>query len=183
MEANKRLSIKSLPAPVLASLRRPGRPDLPGGNNAWTYMVAHPGGEFGLFVGHIEGGQSFPFEVWANGTDRPRGLGAVAKTLSMDMRANDRAWLSLKLDILSKTPGDKSFELRSPPHGEVKIVPSVVAGMAQLVRWRCKTLGALDEKARDLLSPEGRPHPVLDAMFAVQEPRTGTDGTLSWTVV
>ena len=183
MDANKRLSIKSLPAPVLASLRWPGRPDLPGGNTAWTYMMAHPGGEFGLFVGHIdEEGMAFPFEVWANGTDQPRGLGAVAKTLSMDMRANDRAWLNLKLDVLSKTPGDKSFELPFPPHGEKRVVPSVVAGMAQLIRWRCDQLGALDEKAPDLLSPEGRPHPVLDAMFAVQEPRTGTDGTLSWTV-
>ena len=183
MDANKRLSIKSLPAPVLASLRWPGRPELPGGNAAWTYMMRHPGGEFGLFVGHIEEeGKAFPFEVWANGTDQPRGLGAVAKTLSMDMRVNDRAWLNLKLDVLAKTPGDATFELPFPPHGEKRYVPSVAAGMAQLVRWRCDALGALDEKAPDLLSPEGRPHPVLDAMFAVQEPRTGTDGTLSWTV-
>ncbi|MBL8377713.1 MAG: adenosylcobalamin-dependent ribonucleoside-diphosphate reductase [Burkholderiales bacterium] len=183
LEANKRLSIKSLPAPVLASLRWPGRPDLPGGNSAWTYMMRHPGGEFGLFVGHIEEeGRAFPFEVWVNGTEQPRGLGAVAKTLSMDMRANDRAWLNLKLDVLARTPGEKSFDLPFPPHGEKRVVPSVVAGLAQLVRWRCDQLGALDEKAPDLLSPEGRPHPVLDAMFAVQEPRTGTDGTLSWTV-
>ncbi len=183
MDANKRLSIKSLPAPVLASLRWPGRPELPGGNTAWTYMMRHPGGEFGLFVGHIEEeGRNFPFEVWANGTDQPRGLGAVAKTLSMDMRVNDRAWLNLKLDVLAKTPGDATFELPFPPHGEKRYVPSVAAGMAQVVRWRCDQLGALDEKAPDLLSPEGRPHPVLDAMFAVQEPRTGTDGTLSWTV-
>jgi hypothetical protein len=61
-------------------------------------------------------------------------------------------------------------------------VPSIVAAMAQVVRWRCESLGALDEKAPDLLSPDGRPHPVLDAMFAVEEPRTGTDGTLAWTV-
>ena len=34
---------------------------------------------------------------------QPRGLGAVAKTLSMDMRANDPGWLKLKLDVLAKT--------------------------------------------------------------------------------
>ena len=34
-----------------------------------------------------------PFEVWVNGSEQPRGLGALAKTLSMDMRANDLAWL------------------------------------------------------------------------------------------
>jgi len=185
-EANRRLSIKSLPAPVLASLAWPNRPALPSGNLAWTYMLEHPGGEFALFVGHVEdedgGRRAFPFEVWVNGAEQPRGLGAVAKTLSMDMRAKDRAWLKLKLDVLAKTPGEQSFELPFPPHGERKLVPSVTAGLAQVIRWRCDALGALDEKHADLLSPEGRPHPVLDAMFAVEEPRTGTDGTLSWTV-
>ncbi|HEY4371858.1 MAG TPA: adenosylcobalamin-dependent ribonucleoside-diphosphate reductase [Burkholderiales bacterium] len=182
-EANKRLSIKSLPAPVLASLRWPGRPEMPGGNEAWTYMMDHPDGKFALFVGHVEEeGQAFPFEVWVNGAEQPRGLGAVAKTLSMDMRANDRAWLKLKLDVLSKTPGERSFAMNFPPHGEKKIVPSTVAGLAQLVRWRCDRLGALDDEAPDLLSPDGRPHPVLDAMYAREEPRTGSDGTLSWTV-
>jgi ribonucleoside-diphosphate reductase alpha chain len=182
-EANRRLSIKSLPAPVLASLAWPSRPALPSGNLAWTYMLEHPGGEFALFVGHVEEeGRAFPFEAWVNGAEQPRGLGAVAKTLSMDMRAKDRAWLKLKLDVLSRTPGDHSFEMPFPPHGERKLVPSVAAGLAQVIRWRCDSLGALDEKSPDLLSPEGRPHPVLDAMFAVEEPRTGTDGTLSWTV-
>jgi ribonucleoside-diphosphate reductase alpha chain len=183
-EANRRLAIKSLPAPVLASLVWPGRPQLPAGNLAWTYMIQHPGGDFALFVGHVEEeGRAFPFEAWVNGAEQPRGLGAVAKTLSMDMRANDRAWLALKLDILSKTPGEQSFELPFPPHGEKRLVPSVAAGVAQVIRWRCEQLGALDEAgAPDLISPEGRPHPVLDAMFAVEEPKTGTDGTLSWTV-
>jgi ribonucleoside-diphosphate reductase alpha chain len=182
-EANRRLSIKSLPAPVLASLVWPGRPSLAGGNPSWTYMMQHPGGEFALFVGHVEKeGRRFPFEVWVNGAEQPRGLGAVAKTLSMDMRANDRAWLKLKLEVLSKTPGEQSFELPFPPTGERRLVPSAVAAVAQVVHWRCDQLGALDEKTPDLLSPEGRPHPVLDAMFAVQEPKTGTGGTLSWTV-
>ena len=181
--ANRRLSIKSIPAPVLSSLVWPGRPNLTGGNPSWTYMIPHPGGEFALFVGHIEEeGRKFPFEVWVNGNEQPRGLGAVAKTLSMDMRANDRAWLALKLDVLSKTPGDHSFDMPFPPNGEKRLMPSVVSGVAQVVRWRCDQLGAIDEKSPDLLSPDGRPHPVLDAMFAVQEPKTGTGGTLSWTV-
>jgi hypothetical protein len=45
--------------------------------------------------------------VWVNGADQPRGLGAVAKTLSMDMRANDRGWLKLKLEP-SPRPSAKS---------------------------------------------------------------------------
>lgn len=173
-EANRRLTIKSLPAPVLASLQWPGRPALPDGNDAWTYMITHPHGEFALFVGHTQAnGRTFPFEAWVNGAEQPRGLGAVAKTLSMDMRANDRAWLKLKLDELARTPGDQSFDMPFPPHGERKTVPSVVAGVAQLIRYRCERLGAFDETG---------PSPVLDAMFSRDEPRTGTDGTLSWTV-
>ncbi|MBI2961858.1 MAG: adenosylcobalamin-dependent ribonucleoside-diphosphate reductase [Betaproteobacteria bacterium] len=170
-EANRRLSIKSLPAPVLASLRWPGRPALPDGNLAWTYMIRYPQGEFALFIGHIENGKAFPFEVWVNGAEQPRGLGAVAKTLSMDMRANDRAWLKLKLEVLAKTIGDP-FELPFPPHGKKKTVPGVVSAVAQVIRYRCEQLHALEVAG---------PTPVLDAMFSRAEPKTGTDGTLSWT--
>ncbi len=172
-EANRRLEIKNLPAPVLASLRWPGRPNLPEGNLCWTYMLDSPIGKFALFVGHVEPeGRAWPFEVWANGPAEPRGLGAVAKTLSMDMRANDRAWLEMKLDTLAKTPGD-TFEMAMPPHGEKKRLPSVVSAMAQIIRWRVEQLGALKQEG---------PTPVKDALFSTKEPKTGTDGTLSWTV-
>ncbi|WIM06513.1 MAG: adenosylcobalamin-dependent ribonucleoside-diphosphate reductase [Candidatus Nitricoxidivorans perseverans] len=171
--ANKRLSIGSLPAPVLASLRWPGRPRMTDGNAAWTYMIETPHGEFALFVGHIENGKRVPFEVWVNGTEQPRGLGAVAKTLSMDMRANDPAFLKLKLDVLARTVGEDPFEMPFPPLGEKKMVPGTVAAMAQVIRYRCEQLGALGSDG---------PTPVLDAMFHRDEPKTGTDGTLSWTV-
>lgn len=172
-DANRRLSIKNLPAPVLSSLRWPGRPNLPEGNLCWTYMIDSPIGKFALFVGHVEPeGRAWPFEVWANGPAEPRGLGAVAKTLSMDMRANDHGWLEMKLDALAKTPGD-SFEMPMPPHGERKRVPSVVSAMAQVIRWRVEQLGALKHEG---------PTPVMDALFSAKEPKTGTDGTLSWTV-
>ncbi|AWI77538.1 ribonucleoside-diphosphate reductase, adenosylcobalamin-dependent [Parazoarcus communis] len=173
-DANKRLSIKSLPAPVLTSLRWPGRPDMPDGNLAWTYMLNTPQGGFALFVGQFgTNGGTFPFEVWVNGADQPRGLGAVAKTLSMDMRANDRGWLKLKLETLSRTVGEKSFEMPMPPHGERKLVPGVVAAFSQMVNYRCEQLGAFETEG---------PTPVLDTLFSLEEPKTGTDGTLSWTV-
>ncbi len=172
-DANRRLSIKNLPAPVLSSLRWPGRPNLPEGNLCWTYMIDSPIGKFALFVGHVEPeGRAWPFEVWANGPAEPRGLGAVAKTLSMDMRANDRGWLEMKLDALAKTPGD-AFEMPMPPHGERKRVPSVVSAMAQIIRWRVDQLGASQQEGAT---------PVMDALFSTKEPKTGTDGTLSWTV-
>ncbi|AVZ78788.1 adenosylcobalamin-dependent ribonucleoside-diphosphate reductase [Zoogloeaceae bacteirum Par-f-2] len=173
-DANKRLSIKSLPAPVLSSLRWPGRPELPDGNMAWTYMLNTPSGDFALFVGQLgTNGGTFPFEVWVNGADQPRGLGAVAKTLSMDMRANDRAWLKLKLDTLARTVGEKSFEMPFPPHGEKKLMPGAVSAFAQVVRYRCEQLGSFDTEEAS---------PVLETLFSLEEPKTGTDGTLSWTV-
>ncbi|GHU05956.1 hypothetical protein FACS1894158_10650 [Betaproteobacteria bacterium] len=173
-DANRRLSIKNLPAPVLSSLRWPGRPNLPEGNMAWTYMIDHGQGKFALFVGHVDQeGHSWPFEAWVNGPAQPRGLGAVAKTLSMDMRANDHGWLKLKLESLAKTPDGEGFEMSFPPHGEKKRMPSVVSAMARLIEYRVEQLGAFKKEG---------PTPVLDALFSLKEPKTGTDGTLSWTV-
>jgi ribonucleoside-diphosphate reductase alpha chain len=173
-DRNRRIEIKTLPEPVLASLRWPGRPKLAGGNPAWTYMIEHPDGEFAIFVGHVDTPErAQPFEVWVNGAEQPRGLGAVAKTLSMDMRANDPAWLRLKLDTLAKTASDDAFDMPFPPHGEAKRMPSICSAVAQLVRWQCEEMHAL---------PDEKHGQVLDAMFSLKEPKTGADGTMSWTV-
>ena len=176
-DTNRRLALERLPAPVLSSLRWPGRPELPAGNPAWTFMVHHPFGDFALFVGELaatEGGAPRPFEVWVNGAEQPRGLGALAKSLSMDLRANDAAWLELKLDALSTVAEERSFEMPFPPNGEKRLFPGVVAATAAVIRWRCEQLGALNGKAGGT--------PVLDAMFSREEPMTGTSGTLAWAV-
>ena len=181
-DANQRLRLDRLPAPVLASLRWPSRPGLAGGNPAWSYMIQHPHGDFALFVGEMPAeagpgtglfGKTLPFEVWVNGAEQPRGLGALAKTLSTDMRTNDAAWLKLKLDALATVAEERSFEMPMPPHGERRLFPGVVAATAAVIRWRCEQLGAL---------AEGGATPVLDAMFSRDEPRTGTGGTLAWAV-
>jgi len=174
MTADRRIRLEAAPQPALSSLRWPGRPKLAGGNPSWTYMVESPFGEFAIFVGHVENGETHPFEVWVNGAEQPRGLGAVAKTLSMDMRAQDRAWLRMKLDMLARTAGDDAFECPMPPDGEIRPVPSMVAAFARIVRYRVDQLGAL--------AKQDGASPVLDALFARKEPKTGTDGTMSWTV-
>ena len=177
--ANHRLSLERLPVPVLSSLRWPSRPQLPGGNSAWTFMMHHPFGDFALFVGEIspeEGGAPKPFEVWVNGTDQPRGLGALAKTLSMDLRANDPAWLQLKLDALATVAEEHSFEMPFPPHGEQRLFPGVVAATAAVIRWRCDQLKALPGSNAKVATP------VMDAMFSRGEPQTGPSGTLAWSV-
>jgi ribonucleoside-diphosphate reductase alpha chain len=180
-DVNRRIRIKSLPEPVLSSLRWPGRPEFVAGNLAWTYMVEHPQHHFAVFVGEAENGTPHAFEVWVNGSEQPRGLGAVAKTLSMDMRANDAGWLRLKLDTLARTAGDDAFDMAFPPHGEKRHMPSVVSAFAQLVRWRVEQLGSLGaERQADAFAASVTP--VLDAMFSLKEPKTGADGTMSWSV-
>jgi ribonucleoside-diphosphate reductase alpha chain len=179
-DVNRRIRIASVPEPVLASLRWPGRPEFSAGNLSWTYMIEHPRHHFAVFVGEAENGGAHAFEVWVNGSEQPRGLGAIAKALSMDMRAEDPGWLRLKLDTLAKTAGDDAFDMVFPPHGEKRHMPSVVSALAQLVRWRVDQLGGLaGEGQADAFAS---PTPVLDAMFSLKEPKTGTDGTMSWTV-
>jgi ribonucleoside-diphosphate reductase alpha chain len=178
-DKNRRLALDRLPAPVLSSLRWPGRPELPGGNPAWTFMINHPFGSFALFVGELApegGGSPQPFEVWVNGAEQPRGLGAMAKTLSMDLRANDPAWLQLKLDALTTVAEERSFEMPFPPHGEKRLFPGVVAATAAVVRWRCEQLKALPRLGQKAATP------VIDAMFSRDEPHTGPSGTLAWAV-
>ncbi|MCW7540733.1 adenosylcobalamin-dependent ribonucleoside-diphosphate reductase [Aquabacterium sp. A7-Y] len=179
--ADQRLALERLPLrPVLASLRWPGRPEFRAGNAAWCYMVRHPHGQFALFVGEAPSDEliprPLPFEVWVNGAEQPRGLGALAKTLSMDLRAKDAAWVRLKLDALATVQEERSFEMPFPPHGEMRPFPGVVAATAAVLRWRCEQLG--------LWSHDGgkAPTPVLDAMFSLDEPHTGPSGTLAWAV-
>ena len=171
-DTDRRIRLDAAPEPALLSLRWPGRPVLPAGNASWTYMVESPFGRFAIFVGHVENGAACPFEVWINGNEQPRGLGAIAKTMSMDMRALDAKWLRMKLDVLTRTGGD-AFDCVMPPDGKPLRVPSIVAAFARIVRYRVDKLGALVEA--------GGKSPVLDALFAKKEPKTGTDGTMSWT--
>ncbi len=181
-DVNRRITVKSVPAPVLASLRWPNRPELPAGNPSWTYLIEHPTSRFAVFVSHVENGAPHPFEVWVNGSEQPRGLGALAKTLSMDMRAKDTAWLRLKLDALAKAGGDDAFDMPFPPRGEVKRMPSLVSAFAQIVRWRIEQLATGAHEETFSLKGEQGTSPLIDAMFALKEPKTGTDGTISWTV-
>ena len=172
-DADRRLRLERVPRPALVSLRWQRRPRPASGNPAWTYMVDHPLGSFAVFIGHIEDRRPYPFEVWVNGAEQPRGLGALAKSLSMDMRSNDRGWLKTKLESLMRAAGDDAFDLPMPPAGELERVASLVAGFARLVYHRCRELGAFEDLG---------PTPVLDALMSPKEPKTGTDGTLSWTV-
>ena len=88
------------------------------------------------------------------------------------------AWLQMKLASLSKATGDDAFELAMPPLGTVQAMPSLVAGFAKLIEYRCSVLGAFDDAQR-LATPVATP--VVDALIGLKEPKAGADGTMSWT--
>ncbi len=185
-ESDRRLRIERIPQPALSSLRWPSRPKLPGGNLAYSYMV-EPHDErasFCIFIGQTEepyprvdgttGLRSVPFETWVNGNEQPRGLGAIAKALSMDMRSNDHAWLKMKLDALARTRDEQPLQMPFPPNGEVRWTPGLVAAFAEIVRQRCEELGMFE-------ALDAQPSPMVDAMMFRKEPKSGPLGTLSWT--
>lgn len=167
---DRRLTLPKRFAPVLGSLRWPGRPNLPEGNPSWTYMVEGDNA-FAVFVGHVENGRPHPFEVWVNGSEQPRGLGAVAKTLSADMRTQDRAWLARKLAALAKTRDDRRIVMQLG--AEQVQVSSASAAFAKVVQYRLQQLGLAD------LSNCNEPTPLIDALICDREPK---GATLSWTV-
>jgi len=169
--SDRKIRLDKIPKPALASLRWPKRPECPDGNPSTTYLVKHPVSPFAVFVGHVQNGKVHPFEVWVNGEEQPRCLGALAKSLSMDMRSEDKGWLKAKLDSLAKTAG-QSFEMQTPG-GDMTMIASEVSALARLVLHRCNSLGVFNEIDDT---------PLLDAMFSTKEPKSGTDGTLSWTV-
>jgi ribonucleoside-diphosphate reductase alpha chain len=179
-DPDRRVRLASAPQPALASLKWPGRPDLGEGNLAWTYMVEIPSRSesFAIFIGQV-GDPPMPFEVWVNGAEQPRGLGAIAKTLSMDMRSEDRAWLKMKLDALAKARDEQGFAQKMPGDKEPTWQSGVVSAFAHIVRWRCDQLGAFKDMEQQLIPV---PTPVMNALFSKKEPKAGPLGTMSWTV-
>ena len=177
-DATRKLQINKTPEVALACLRWPDRPQFVTGNPGVTYMVGHQDGNhapnFAVFIGHTDDHCGLPFEVWINGAEQPRGLTALAKNLSMDMRSEDHAWLKQKLDSLIQTTG-VPFDLAMPPAGEIIKVPGNVAALSRLVHYRCEQMGTFKLE-------EDKPTPLVDAMFSRKEPKSGTTGTLSWTV-
>lgn len=172
VSADRKLRLERVPKPALASLRWPQRPECSEGNPSHTYMVKHPTNPFAVSIGHLQNGHAHPFEVWINGQEQPRGLGALAKSLSTDMRTNDFGWLRMKLEALAKTVGTP-FVGTLPQCSESVAFTSHVSAFAKLVTFRCEELGVFDRIQET---------PLIDALISIKEPKSGTDGTLSWTV-
>ena len=175
IDPDRRVQIKELPQPVLSAMRWLDRPQMPDGNPGTTYMVENPHGDFAVTVGHYVNGVVHPFETWVNGAEVPRGLGAIAKMLSVDMRSFDAGWLKLKLDSLKRCEGEP-FEMAMPPTGEMRMVASAVSAFAQILLYHTEKIGWTGEGA---VNPDTS---LVDAMMFRKEPKAGPEGTLSWSV-
>lgn len=170
-EADRRVVLQKTVNPVLESLRFPRRPQLPQGSSAWVSgSIETPSNNFVAVVSDLA---NKPFEAWVTGARPPRGLSSLAKMLSLDMHTEDAAWAMKKLGMLTRTNGEH-MEMTDPATGETVPVPSPAAAFARLVQFRYEALG---HKADD-----AKASPMLDAMIAPREPKTGTDGTMAWAV-
>lgn len=164
-EQDRRLVLKKSIEPVLNSLRWPSRPHLPFGASAWASdEIKTPQGSFVAFVTELNGR---PFEVWVNGAKPPRGMGSVAKMLSLDMYTDDARWVRRNLEVMAKA-NSSYVEMTDPATGEKVVKPSAVSALAHIVGYR---QGEPEENA---------PSAMLDALIAPREPKTGPDGTLGW---
>jgi ribonucleoside-diphosphate reductase alpha chain len=171
-DPDRRLVLKPASGLTEGSLRWPKRPATPAGATSWTFRVDAPDHPFGVTVAQYDNGISHPFEVWVQGAEAPRGLPAIAKVLSADMRTKDPGWLAEKLSSLLKTE-DVSFRLASPPEGKPVVVGSSAAALAYLVEYRAKALGYLSETP-------GEESPMLLALASRKEPKS--QGNLAWYV-
>jgi len=173
-DPDRRLTIKPAADAAIGQLRWPKRPVTLDGSPSWTFAVnGCPQGNFAVTVAHFENGVNHPFEAWVQGAEAPRGLTAIAKLLSMDMRCKDRRWLKAKLHALKKADGGE-FDLAMPPNGGLRRVGSATAALATLVEYRCNSIGYFDGSTDELESP------MLGTLACAKEPDVAPEGEIPW---
>lgn len=171
-DPDRRIELKAVSS-IASALRWPNRPDTPHGLPATIYRVPHPEGHFAITVSHYKNGRNHPVETYVSGNEQPRGLAAIAKVLSTDMRTGDAAWLRMKLDALKKTQADDAFDMVSPLSGAMVRAPSLVSGFAMHIEHALNSISALDDAGESKM---------VSALISKSEPLTGPSGALSWSV-
>lgn len=169
-DPDRRITLKNVKL-LETALRWPNRPAAPQGLPAVIYRVNHPNGDFAVTVSHYQNGRKHPVEVYVSGTEQPRGLAAIAKMLSVDMRTGDAEWLKIKLDTLARTQADDAFDMVHPETGNLVRSASLVNGFAIHVEHALKSIGALDVPGES---------EMVNAMFTRKEPLTPSSGAVQW---
>jgi len=133
------------------------------------YMIEHPHGQSAL-VGHVRARPERIVEAWVTEAEQPRGWGGREDALDGTCARTTR--LCPEAETLAKTSATRLRYAFPAARGEEAHARAYARGRAA-VRWQCEQLSAL---------PDEQHGPVLDAMFSLKEPKTGADGTMSWTV-
>lgn len=173
-DPDRRMAFDDVPVPPEASLRFVARPKDPAGHQAQVFMVDSPEGAFAMAVTRVPNtlpNCGYPFEVWTMGDSVPAGLGALCKSLSLDMRSEDRAWLKRKLEALMGTEGTP-FEYVTPD-GVERTARGAVAAFATILFQHCEELGCFTEAKLAQT-------PIIDALMSKREPKASDDGALAW---
>lgn len=171
-DPDRRIEIKDVHE-ITKALKWPNRPVTPRGIPSVTYSASHPQGDFAVQVGHYVNGRKHPVEVYISGNEQPRGLAAIAKVLSVDMRTGDASWLKMKLESLANTQADDGFDMHDPYTENIVRMPSLVSGFSRLVEHALNEIEALTATGES---------PMVDALFSKREPKTGPCGAMDWGV-
>lgn len=172
VDPDRRVELKSTPQ-LTADLKFPKRPTTAKGVEGKLYQMNHPTGEFAVTVTHWVNGTTHPLDVYVSGSEQPRGIAALARMLSIDIREEDPAWIAMKLDSLVNTQSDDGFVFNDPATGNEVMAPSLVSGFAAVVKHRLAELGALqtDQRSR-----------MIEALLSRKEPKTDAVGAMGWHV-
>ena len=104
------------------------------------------GDDFAMFVKEcvLPDGSKRPFSVWLSGA-YPLEFNGLTKSLSLDMRVIDPAWIGKKLRGLKDLPeAQGDFFARQPGSEKQAVQPSTLAYVARLLIHRYEMLGVLD---------------------------------------
>ena len=118
------------------------------GTLSWTVDILNPatGDDFAMFVKEcvLPDGSKRPFSVWLSGA-YPLEFNGLTKSLSLDMRVIDPAWIGKKLRGLKDLPeAQGDFFARQPGSEKQAVQPSTLAYVARLLIHRYEMLGVLD---------------------------------------
>ena len=138
-------------------------------------MVESPHGQFAIFVGHVENGAS---ETVRSLGERHRAAARAGRCRQDTVDGHARRGQGVARRKLEMLAQDLRRRMRST--ARCRRMASWCACRASFPRSRASCASAWNSSAA--WTAAKRTSPVLDALFAQKEPKTGTDGTMSWTV-
>ena len=173
-EPDRRIRIADAPTVALAALRWPHRPKLTAGSPVLDLHGRGAGQPLrGLRRPRRERRAAAVRGLGQRRADAARPRGARQEPVDGHARPGPRL-AQAEAREPGEDPGRAVHAWRCRRTARTVPVAGTVSAFAKVVQYRCAALGVFD-------GPEGET-PLVDAMFSRKEPKSGVDGTLSWTV-